>query len=310
MIHNNNSSVRTFTLFTLGLLGFCTTAHGTENGAPTTAVGVYDFGAGMMPPATPFGTLGLRTSFYSANTQQDRHGRSLDNNFSLDVLSIGVAYMRMTDYTVLGAKYGFGAVVPFFKMDASVKVPTPIGPLSLEADPFRLADVQLLPLILQWNLSPNLFINTQLQIQTPTGDYDKNRLVSPGLNHWTFSPIVNATYITDSGFEVSSSFEVDVNTRNHATDYKNGVEYRHEFAVGQHVGPWTVGLGGYYYRQFTDDDAPGLESGNRARVLAIGPALSYFKPGLPPVWLHVYKEHDASNRAEGYTVALRISQSF
>jgi hypothetical protein len=310
MIHNNNSSVRTFTLFTLGLLGFCATAHGTENGAPTTAVGVYDFGAGMMPPATPFGTLGLRTSFYSANTQKDRHGRSLDNNFSLDVLSIGVAYMRMTDYTVLGAKYGFGAVVPFFKMDASVKVPTPIGPLSLEADPFRMADVQLLPLILQWNLSPNLFINTQLQIQTPTGDYDKNRLVSPGLNHWTFSPIVNATYITDSGFEVSSSFEVDVNTRNHATDYKNGVEYRHEFAVGQHVGPWTVGLGGYYYRQFTDDDAPGLEAGNRARILAIGPALSYFKPGLPPVWLHVYKEHDASNRAEGYTMALRISQSF
>lgn len=310
MIHNNNSSVRTFTLFTLGLLGFCATAHGTENGAPTTAVGVYDFGAGMMPPATPFGTLGLRTSFYSANVQKDRHGRSLDNNFSLDVLSIGVAYMRMTDYTVLGAKYGFGVVVPFFKMDASVKVPTPVGPLSLEADPFRMADVQLLPLILQWNLSPNLFINTQLQIQTPTGDYDKNRLVSPGLNHWTFSPIVNATYITDSGFEVSSSFEVDVNTRNHATDYKNGVEYRHEFAVGQHVGPWTVGLGGYYYRQFTDDDAPGLEAGNRARVLAIGPAVSYFKPGLPPVWLHAYKEHDASNRAEGYTVALRISQSF
>ncbi|PAM44239.1 hypothetical protein CEJ63_23915, partial [Acinetobacter baumannii] len=91
-------------------------------------------------------------------------------------------------------------------------------------------------------------------------------------------------------FEVSSSFEVDVNTRNPATDYKSGVEYRHEFAVGQHVGPWILGLGGYYYRQFTDDDAPGLQSGNRARVLAVGPAVSYFKPGLPAVWLHAYKE--------------------
>nr|BFE97320.1 hypothetical protein GCM10020185_78560 [Pseudomonas brassicacearum subsp. brassicacearum] len=85
-----------------------------KNGAPTTAVGVYDFGAGMMPPATPFGTVGLRTAFYSANVQKDRHGKSVDNNLSLDVLSIAVAYMRMTDYTVLGAKYGFGAVVPFF----------------------------------------------------------------------------------------------------------------------------------------------------------------------------------------------------
>lgn len=310
MIHNNYSNISRVTALALGLFGLCAAAQATENGAPTTAVGVYDFGAGMMPPATPFGTLGLRTSYYSSNVQKDRQGRSLDNHFSLDVLSIGVAYLHMTDQTVLGAKYGFGAVVPFFQMDASVQVPTPGGPLKLSADPFRMADVQILPVILQWTLSPNLFVNTQLQIQMPTGDYDKNRLISPGLNHWTFSPIVNATYLSDTGFEVSSSFELDVNTRNPATHYKNGVEYRHEFAVGQHFGPWTAGIGGYYYRQFSDDDAPGLTSGNRARVLALGPAISYFKPGLPPVWLHVYKEHDAVNRAEGYTVALRVSQSF
>lgn len=310
MINNNNANAVRLTLFTLGLLGCCAGAQATENGAPTTAVGVYDFGAGMMPPATPYGTVGLRTGFYSANVQKDRSGRAVDNHLSLDVLSIAAAYMHMTDHTVLGASYGYGMVVPFFKMDASMKVQTSVGPLQLEADPFRLADVQFLPVILQWNLSPNLFINTQLQLQAPTGDYDKNRLVSPGLNHWAFSPIVNATYITDSGFEVSSSFEVDVNTRNPATDYKNGVEYRHEFAVGQHVGPWTLGLGGYYYRQFSDDDAPGLQSGNRARVLAVGPAVSYIAPGLPPIWLHAYKETDARNRAEGYTVALRISQSF
>ncbi|VVN99856.1 hypothetical protein PS708_02563 [Pseudomonas fluorescens] len=310
MIHNNYSNISRVTALALGLFGLCAAAQATENGAPTTAVGVYDFGAGMMPPATPFGTLGLRTSYYSSNVQKDRQGRSLDNHFSLDVLSIGVAYLHMTDQTVLGAKYGFGAVVPFFQMDASVQVPTPGGPLKLSADPFRMADVQILPVILQWTLSPNLFVNTQLQIQMPTGDYDKNRLISPGLNHWTFSPIVNATYLSDTGFEVSSSFELDVNTRNPATHYKNGVEYRHEFAVGQHFGPWTAGIGGYYYRQFSDDDAPGLISGNRARVLALGPAISYFKPGLPPVWLHVYKEHDAVNRAEGYTVALRVSQSF
>ncbi|MCD5993483.1 transporter [Pseudomonas sp. CDFA 602] len=310
MIQNNYSKTRHVTLLALGLLGICSGAQATENGAPTTATGVYDFGAGMMPPTTPNGTVGLRTAFYSANVQKDRSGRSLNNNFSLDVLSLGLAYIRMTDQTVLGARYGFGVIVPFFKMDASVQVPTPVGPLNLKADPFRLADIQVLPLILQWNLSPNLFINAQFQVQAPTGDYDRNRLISPGLNHWTFSPIFNATYITDTGFEVSSSFEADINTRNEATDYKNGVEYRHEFAVGQHVGPWTVGMGGFYYRQFSDDDAPGLQTGNRARVMALGPAVSYFQPGIPPVSLHVYKEFDARNRAEGYTAALRISHSF
>jgi hypothetical protein len=40
--------------------------------------------------------------------------------------------------------------------------------------------------------------------------------------------------------------------------------------------------------------------------------VSYFKPGagLPPIWLHAYKEFDARNRAEGYTVALRTGISF
>ncbi|MBI6557051.1 MULTISPECIES: SphA family protein [Pseudomonas] len=309
-MNNNNSNIRHVSWVTLGLLGLCLGAQATENGAPTTAVGVYDFGAGMTPPVTPNGTVGLRTAFYSANVQKDSQGRAVDNRLSLDVLSIGVVYLRMTDYRVLGGQYGFGAVVPFFKMDASLQVPTPGGPLKLSADPFRMADAQIVPLILQWNLSPNLFVNTQFQIQAPTGDYDQKRLVSPGLNHWTFSPAVNATYISDTGFEVSSSFQVDVNTRNPDTHYKNGVEYRHEFAVGQHFGPWTAGLGGYYYRQLSDDDAPNLTRGNRAGVMALGPAISYIAPGLPPLWLHLYKEFDAHNRAEGYTAALRVSYSF
>ncbi|WP_045163117.1 SphA family protein [Stutzerimonas stutzeri] len=297
-------------LLCVSILAASGIALATEGGAPTTPNGVYDFGAGFTPPATPTGTVGLRTAFYSANRLMDASGDKTPVDFSIDVLSIGLAYIRMTDQQFLGARYGFGAVLPFFKMNASLDVDTPFGPISRDAEMFRQADAQILPLILQWSPSRNLGINTQFQIQLPTGDYDEDRLVSPGLNHWTFSPILNATYITDGGFEMSSSFQVDVNTRNHATDYKNGVEYRHEFAVGQHVGPWTLGLGGYYYRQLSDDDSPDLTSGNRGRVAAIGPAISYFKPGLPPVWLHAYKEFGARNKPEGYTVALRFSHSF
>ena len=282
----------------------------TEGGAPTTPFGVFDFGAGTTPPPTPFGTIGMRTAYYWANEQKDGSGNKVNNAFSLDVLSVGLAYIRMTNTEIFGARYGFGAVLPFFQMDARLKVPTPFGPLRFSETVTRQADAQLIPLILQWDLSRNLAVNTQLQIQAPTGDYDKDRLISPGLNHWTISPALNATYISDTGFEVSSSFQLDFNTRNHATDYKNGVEYRHEFAVGQHVGPFTLGLGGYYYRQLSDDDAPNLNSGNRARVLALGPAISFFKPGLPPIWFHIYKEFGARNRTEGQTVALRISHSF
>ena len=295
----------------LAALGLTAATHATESGSPTTAFGVYDFGAGFTPPPTPHGTLGLRSNFYRATSIRDSHGRDNGNDFSIDVLSLGLAYLKMTDTRVLGARYGFGGVQPFFRMDADLTVKANGVPVFADsATLFRQADIQVIPLILQWEPSRNLGVNFWFQVQAPTGDYDKNRLVNPGTHHWTVSPMLNLSYISDSGFEVSSSFQADFNSRNHATDYRSGTEYRHEFAVGQHFGPWTAGLGGYYYRQLTDDDAPGLTRGNRARVLALGPALSFFQPGLPPVWVHLYKEVDARNRAEGYAFAVRLSHSF
>ncbi|MDR6236573.1 SphA family protein [Pseudomonas oryzihabitans] len=297
----------------LSLAALAITAHATEKGMPTTAAGVQDFGAGFMPPSTPFGTLGMRISDYQARVIKDSHGRDDGNDFDINVLAIGLAYLRMTDRQLLGARYGFGAVSVFFRMDADLGINAGGQRVfSDSAQLFRPADLQLIPLILDWRPAPGVGINTQLSIQAPTGDYDKDRLVSPGTHHWTLSPILNASYISPRGLELSSSFQVDINARNPATDYRSGVEYRHEFAVGQHVGDWTVGLGGYYYRQLSDDDAPGLTRGNRARVVALGPAVSFFQPrsGLPAIWLHAYKEFDARNRAEGYTVALKLGVSF
>lgn len=73
--------------------------------------------------------------------------------------------------------------------------------------------------------------------QAPTGSYRATRLFNPGVNHWTFSPIIGATYITNSGFEISTSIEIDQNTTNHATNYRSGTGFRQEFAIGQHIGP-------------------------------------------------------------------------
>ncbi|WP_218781803.1 SphA family protein [Chromohalobacter israelensis] len=295
-----------------GLVG-TDTALATENGSPTTAMGVYDFGSGFLPPATPHGSFGLRTAWYSADDQKTADGTSSGNDFSLDVLSIGLSYIYMTDKTFLGARYGFGGVAPFFDMDASLRVKA--GGRTLfedEASPFAQADLQILPMMLEWRPQPGMGVTAQFQIQAPTGDYDEDRLVSPGLNHWAFSPIVGFSYTTPGGFEFSTLSQLDINTRNHATDYRNGIEYRNEFALGQHVGAWTLGVGGYYYDQLTDDDSPSLTDGdgNRAKTWAAGPALSYVEPGMPAVWLHAYQEFGAENRAEGYNMALRVAYSF
>jgi hypothetical protein len=162
-------------------LGMTAASHATENGSPTTAFGVYNFGAGFTPPPTPHGTLGLRANYYRATSLRDSHGRDNGNDFSIDVLSLGLAYLKMTDNRVLGARYGFGGVAPFFKMDADLTVKANGVPVfSDSADLFRQADFQVIPLILQWEPSRNLGVNFWFQVQAPTGDYDKNRLVNPG----------------------------------------------------------------------------------------------------------------------------------
>ena len=74
-----------------------------------------------------------------------------------------------------------------------------------------------------------------------------------------------------------------------------------------------MGLGGYHYQQLTDDKGPGVPpGGNRARVTALGPAISYFElgSGLPLVWLHAYREFNAQNRSQGRHFALRAAWTF
>ncbi|MBB6222873.1 SphA family protein [Rhizobium leguminosarum] len=281
-----------------------------ENGATITPFGVTDFGAGMLPPSTPFGTVGVRTAYYSADVVKNGKGDRIDNDFDLTVKTIGLAYIHMSETELFGASVGFGTIIPLMDINGSLTVPTPGGPFTLAGEDFALGDIQIMPLMLQWNAPPNLFVNASLQVQAPTGSYDVNEPFNVGTNHWAIAPLVGLTYLTDSGFEISSRIELNFNTKNPDTDYTSGVEYKQEFAVGQHFGPWTLGAGGYVYQQLSDDTGPTAGDGNRGRVMALGPAISFFEPGLPVMSLHAYREFAAENRAEGVNVAFRIGMAF
>lgn len=287
-------------------------AHAVEGGAPITPFGVFEFGAGMLPPPSETATVGIRATSYSASDLRDKSGNRSPVGANLNVDSVGIAVLKMTDTTLIGGKYGYSAVVPVLNMGLDLTIPTPGGPIYKSGRNTAVGDIQLVPLMLQWTPMPGLFTNASLQLQLPTGSYDKSRLINAGTNHWTVTPTYAFTYITSGGFEVSSSFQLNFNGRNKATDYRSGIEWQHEFALGQHFGPWTVGLGGYHYQQLTDDKSPNLTNGNRSRVTALGPAINFFElgSGLPVVWFHVYKEFNAKNRTQGTQIALRAAWTF
>ena len=296
----------------LALLVSAGPAHAVENGAPITPFGVFDFGAGMLPPPSDVATVGLRVAHYQASQLRDNSGDRSPVGLKLKVDSFGVAVVKMTDTPLLGGTYGFYAVLPYLNMNLDLAIPTPVGPLNLSGKNSAQGDIQIAPLVVKWTPSPGLFANAALQLQLPTGSYDKTRLINAGTNHWTVTPAVGVNTIMASGFELSSTFQLNFNGRNKDTDYKSGTEYQQEFAIGQHVGPWTFGLGGYYYQQTTDDKVAGQNIGNRARVMALGPVVNFFELGSswPLIWLHAYKEFNAKNRAQGTHAALRAAWTF
>lgn len=287
-------------------------AQATENGAPITPIGVFDFGAGMLPPPTEVGAIGLRAASARATQTRDNNSDRAPVEPDLAVNAYSVVFIKMTNTMFGGARYGWGAILPYLDMSLDLRVPTPAGPLALSGRNRAIGDVMLMPVMLQWTPAPGLFTNFQLSVQAPTGSYNKTRLINAGTNHWTLAPSIAVTSISQGGFELSTNIQLNINSRNKDTDYRSGIEYQHEFAVGQHIGPWTAGVGGYFYQQLTDDSAPGLLNGNRSRVAALGPAVSFFDPasGLPSMWLHAYKEFAARNRSQGTHVAIRAAWAF
>ncbi|MBT0963864.1 SphA family protein [Denitromonas iodatirespirans] len=310
-IHSKHPRAVSRIFLGIGLSALAATAAAVEGGAPITPFGIYDFGAGIAPPPSPVAAIGVRANFYQADQIRDNDGKRSPVDTTLRANSFGVAVLKMTDTKIFGANYGFSVVVPVLDMNLDLGIPTPGGTVKLSDSNAAQGDITVTPVMLQW-VSPGLFQLASLQIQAPTGYYRKDNLINPGTNHWTISPTYAFTYITQGGFEVSSNIQLNFHTRNNDTNYRSGVEYQHEFAVGQHVGPFTLGVGGYYYQQITDDDAQGLTNGNRARVAALGPALSFFSPGalVPTFWVHAYREFGARNRAQGSLITLRAAWTF
>lgn len=288
-------------------------AYALEGSSPTTAFGLSDFGAGMVPPPTELPLIGFRFSSYTTRQLKDNNGNKLPFNVDANVNTYGLAALQTTNISILGAKYGWEIQVPYSRQTLDLGIPSPGGLISQSGADTALADIQLYPAILSWVPSRNLFLYTAMMVQAPTGGYDKNRIINTGVNHWVIAPMIAFTYITSFGMEISSTIQLNINTRNPATDYRSGVEYQHEFAIGQHIGSWTIGVGGYYNQQINDDRQAGHDiPGSRARVFAAGPAVSFYKPGSgwPFVALHVYKEFGARNRTEGQQIALRAAWQF
>jgi hypothetical protein len=248
-------------------LGFTTASHATEGGGGAYANGVEGFGAGMLPPP---GTYFLNyLNVYSANSLKDGNGDDLVPDFKLDAVANVFRLVHMTKYQLLGGTWGMQMLLPVVHLEVSVP--------GQSQSKFGLGDIVIDPFLLSFH-SKNFHYAVGLDIIVPTGAYDKHDLANIGRNYWTFEPVFAATYLNEAGCEASIKLMYDFNTENSATDYQTGQEFHFDYTLAKRFGAFTPGVGGYFYKQVTDDELNGHTvgaDGFKGQVLAIGPQLKY-----------------------------------
>jgi len=253
------------------------TASAGEGGSGVYTPGASSFFEGMLPP--PGNYVAQYFLFYSANRLNDNNGNKVPIDFKVQAIASATRYVKSTDKTFFGARYGWSALVPLVDLDLTVNGTTQTTS--------GLGDVVVTPIILNWNWEKfNLILGNDLFI--PVGPYDKNASLNIGTNTWGVSQIVATTWFPTKGFEVNSKNNFIYRFKNGATNYKSGAEFIGEYAAGQNFGNWQFGIQGYLRYQFSNDTsedaaaqaAIDASGGNRAGVFAIGPAFRYNLKGV------------------------------
>jgi hypothetical protein len=249
------------------LMIFGSVASATEGGGGAYPNGAEDFMSGAVPPPG-FYFLDYLT-YYTAGKLKDGSGNNVPIDFKLNATANVFRFLYVSKAQVLGANWGMHLFVPVAYLDVKVA-----GASDNKAG---IGDIIFDPVVLSWH-SKNWHVATGIDIYIPTGAYKKEDLANLGRHYWTFEPIIAGTFISDGGFEVSGKFMYDINTKNNETDYKSGQEFHFDYTVAYHIDKWSLGIGGYFYKQVTDDKQAGIlvgTDGNKGRVFAAGPQVKY-----------------------------------
>ncbi len=290
-------------------MGSATFVCATEGGGGAYPNGAEDFMAGAVPPP---GTYFINyLTHYTAGRLNDRNGDKLVPDFRLNATANVFRFIHVTKHQILGGYWGMHVFVPLVHLDVKM--------MGAKDNKTGLGDIIIDPFILSWH-SKNWHFATGVDIYLPTGAYDKNDLANIGRNYWTFEPIFAATYTADCGFDASVKLMYDFNTRNNNSRLPNGQEVKYlsgqefhlDYTLGYKTGGWSFGVGGYYYKQITNDEVNGEKVGTdgfRGQAFAFGPQVKYDYKNMSFA-LKYQHEVAVKNRPEGDKFWLKFVYAF
>ena len=274
-------------------------ACATEGGGGSYPNGAEDFLAGMLPPP---GTYFINYfSYYRANNIKDNSGDTVPVHFRLNATADVFRFIHITKHKIFGADWGFNILVPL------VDVHVERGPS--RDNKTGIGDITIDPILLRWQ-GKNWHCGAGLDVTIPSGAYSKFDLANIGRNYWTIEPIFAVTYLSNSGFEASVKFMYDFNTRNNATKYQSGQEFHFDYTLGKRIENFHIGVGGYFYKQITDDKQNGRTLKNmKGQAVGIGPQAMYRYKNISFTFKYHW-ETLVKNKTDGERVWCKFGYAF
>jgi len=256
---------------------------------------------------------------YGSYHFKDSDGNSISGSPEVaNVLSMNQV-VHVYKHKLLGGHIGVTALLPVVAISGSGTFgpPAPGNPPAntVTTNPAVLGDLIVGP-FLQWfdtKLLGRPFIHRfELDIVTPTGQYDKNYIINPGSNIWTFEPYYAFTWFLTDKFSTSWRLMYDFHTENGDTNVQPGQVFHFNYSLEyQFFKNFWGAAAGYYLVQTTDDEINGQKASNsKEQVFAVGPALFWvvspnFSMGLKTAW-----EMSTENRPEGNRTTFRMTYKF
>lgn len=259
--------VRFMGLAATGLLAAAGAVQAAEGGGSVYPNGAEGYTTAVVPPPGVYGLL--YGTHYSADQLNDAHGNSLGvPGFKIQATSIVPRLGWVPGSKVLGGDLAFHAVLPITTLKVSA--------LGASQSQSGLGDITL-GAALGYHHSPSLHTLWGVDVFLPTGDYKATNLANIGRNHSAIDFTFAVSSIQPSGLNADLRLSYLINQKNDDTDYRSGDELHGDYAIGWGMGNgWTVGLGGYFRRQLSSDEAAGVKLANsKTSALAIGPAIKF-----------------------------------
>ena len=295
-------------------LGFAALSTGAlaKEGGDQYPNGAETFMSGAIPPA---GTYFINYAGYYSGTLKDNSGNTVrlpNTKGNLQDVKVSAWFdalrlVHVTGIKLLGADWTVDAILPIVHQNFD------LPPLGGSKTTTGIGDLTLNPIILGWHF-PNLHVTAGLDINLPTGNWDRtDPRKSLGANYYSFEPILAVSYLADNGFEASTKLMYNIKTKNTDSNYQSGDESHADYLLGYRNNGWAYGLGGYFLKQTTDDTLNGRSvglNGNKGQVLAFGPHVQYMGKNGDQFIFQWQHETAVKNRFEGDKVWFKYIHRF